>query len=72
VVQARAGRSGAMSMARSTVRMGRPLLAVPHPPWSRQGAGCATLLAQGATPIASIDDAVAQLVATIGARQRWR
>ena len=39
--------SGARSTAAAAVRLGRPLLAVPHAPWLEKGAGCADELARG-------------------------
>lgn len=40
--------SGALSTAAHAKRLGRPLLAVPHAPWEPRGAGCLTLLREGA------------------------
>jgi DNA processing protein len=37
-------RSGALSTAAHARALGRPVLAVPHPPWDPRGAGCLTLL----------------------------
>jgi len=58
VVEARLARSGAMSMARSTRRVGHPLFVVPQAPWSKSGGGCARLIDGGATPLLSARDAV--------------
>ena len=40
--------SGALSTAAHAKRLGRPVLVVPHAPWEPRGAGCLTLLGQGA------------------------
>lgn len=41
-------KSGALSTASHALKLGRPLMAVPHAPWESRGAGCLTLLAAGA------------------------
>jgi DNA processing protein len=40
--------SGALSTAAHARKLGRPVMAVPHAPWEVRGAGCLTLLANGA------------------------
>lgn len=47
VVQA-PSRSGALSTATHALKLGRGLMAVPFAPWEPRGAGCLTLLADGA------------------------
>ncbi len=44
-------KSGARSTAAAARKLGRPLLVVPHPPWSEAGAGCAAELVRGARAI---------------------
>lgn len=61
VIEAGGYRSGALSMGRGALRIRRPTLVVPHPPWSVLGAGCALLLRRGAHPIASKEDAMQSL-----------
>ena len=41
-------KSGALSTAAHAIKLGRGLMAVPYAPWEPRGAGCLTLLADGA------------------------
>ncbi len=59
-------RSGARHTARVARSLGRPVLAVPHAPWSHSGAGCAQLLRAGATPVTSPADVLAVLASCCG------
>jgi DNA processing protein len=49
-------KSGARSTAAAARKLGRPLLVVPHCPWSETGAGCAAELAGGARAITRAAD----------------
>jgi DNA processing protein len=54
-------KSGARSTAASARKLGRPLLVVPHCPWSEAGAGCADELARGARVLTCAGDVFAAL-----------
>jgi DNA processing protein len=54
-------RSGARSTAAAARKLGRPLLVVPHAPWSPHGAGCIAELACGAIVASSAADVLAAL-----------
>jgi DNA processing protein len=49
-------RSGARNAARYARRLGRPLFAVPWPPWGGRGGGCIEELKLGARPLSSARD----------------
>ncbi|WP_338046295.1 DNA-protecting protein DprA [Polyangium spumosum] len=49
-------KSGARSAAAAARKLGRPLLVVPHPPWTEAGAGCAEELAMGARAVTCAAD----------------
>lgn len=62
VIVVQAGqRSGALSTAAHARKLGRPLLVVPHAPWQARGAGCLSLLVEGALLCRGLDDVVGQL-----------
>jgi len=54
-------KSGAMYTASAARTLAKPLLFVPHAPWSERGGGSARAIAAGAQSIASVDDALTKL-----------
>jgi DNA processing protein len=52
-------KSGARHTAHAARRLGRPLCAVPHPPWDEIGRGCGVELMLGARPILDAVDVIA-------------
>ena len=58
VVVDAAATSGALITADFAVELGRPVLAVPHPPWEAGGAGAVNLIATGAAVCRGVDDVV--------------
>jgi DNA processing protein len=49
-------RGGARNASAHARRLGRPLFAVPHPPWHSKGRGCLAELVLGARPLTSVKD----------------